>query len=423
MISLSRSMFGSKHSSRGDSSGYGGYGSQWTGPFLSPTSVDDLMAYNPLALTAFACAVRLVSETIGIFVMRVYEGDSSQKRVLLDDPRAALLQDGAEGYATSMDTWSDVSASVELCGNGFIWKGRRKKGGQVTELYSFPADNTCVYVNDQGAKVVEARIGGETYDVTKDVIHVRNFSPDCGVSGVATPVLHRSTLRGQVTMQEFKGRYFSSDSTPNLVLSNPGNLTPEQRAELRQSWNARHQGPDGDKTAVLWNGMTVQQLTANLEQSQLSQLMTADVLQVAQMMRIYPPNLLAAVVEQPLPAAEVVTELMMRLTLLHRVRRIERALSADRDLFPDRRSYARFDVAEFTRGDTATIVSKVHQLTQVGVLSANEGRNELGYPPSSDPEADKLLQTPVGGAPNSQLALFPNGNGVHAELSPAVDPA
>jgi HK97 family phage portal protein len=419
-------MFGSKHTSRGDGYGYGGLGSSWTGPFLSPSSLDDWSDCNPLGLTAFACAIRLVSETIGSFVMRVYEGDSSQRKVLLDAPQAALLQDGAEGYATSMDTWSDVAASVELCGNGFIYKGRRKAGGAVVELYAFPAENTCVYVDDSGRKVVEATIGGENYDITKDVIHVRGWSPCAGVSGSSIQSLHRTALRGSVSMMQFRGRWFDSDATPNIVLSNPGTLTPDQRADMRQSWNARHSGANGDKTAVLWGGMTVQQLAANLEQSQMAQLMTADVLQVAQMCRIYPPSLLAAVVEQPLPPAEVVTDLFVRLTLLHRLRRIERAVAADRELFPDRGVYSRFDVAEFTRGSIETIVSKVHQLKQVGVLSANEGRNELGYPPSTDPEADKLLETPVGGAPNSskavQLSLL-NGDGLHAELSPAVDPA
>lgn len=422
-MSLTSYMFG-KHSSRGDSYGSGGYGNTWTGPFLSPTSIDGDL--NPIGLTAFACAIRLVSETIGVFVMRVYEGDSSQRRVLLDDPRAALLQDGAEGYATSFDTWSDVATSVELCGNGFIWKGRRRRGGQVTELYAFPAENTCVYVDDRGNKVVEARVDGELQDITRDVIHVRGWSPCVAVSGEGTPALHRTTLRGHKAMQQFRGRYFDSDSTPNVVLTHPGSLKKEERDDLRASWNARHGGPNGDKTGVLWHGMTIQQLTANLEQSQLAELMTADVLDVARMCRIYPPSLLAAVVEQPLPPAEVVSDLMVRFTLLHRLRRIERAVSADRDLFPERSSYARMDVAEFTRGDTATIVSKVHQLTQVGVMTANEGRNELGYPPSSDPEADKLLQTPVGGAPNAnaeQLALFQNGNGAHADSFPAVDPA
>jgi HK97 family phage portal protein len=423
VISLSRSMFGSKHTSRGDGYGYGGLGSSWSGPFLSPSDIDDWTSCNPIGLTAFACAIRLVSETIASFILRVYEGDAQERQPLLDAPQAALFQDGAENYSTSFDMWSDVVTSIELCGNGFIYKGRRRAGGQVTELYAFPAENTCVYVDDSGKKIVEATIGGEKYDITKDVIHIRNWSPTAGVSGSSVTSLHRTALRGSVSMMQFRGRWFDSDATPNIVLSNPGTLTPEQRADMRQSWNARHSGANGDKTAVLWGGMTVQQLAANLEQSQMAQLMTADVLQVAQMVGIYPPSILAAVIEQPLPAAEILSDSLLRFTLLKRIRRIERAVSADPDIFPDRRGpYARFDVAEFTRGSIATTVTKVHSLTQVGLLTKNEGRSEIGLPPIDG--GDVIQETPVGGAPNAeQLALFQNGNGVHAELSPAVDPA
>lgn len=364
--------------------------------------------------------MRLISESMGSFVMRVYEGDASQRQPRLDSSQAALLQDGAADYATSFDLWSDVAASVELCGNGFIWKGRQRRGGAVTELYAFPAENTCVYVTDAGKKVVEASSGGEKYDITRDVIHVRGWSPIAAVSGVSTPTEHRQTIRGSYALEQFRGRYFDSDATPNIVLEHPGMLKPDERADLRASWNARHGGPNGDKTGVLWAGMTARQLNSTLQESQMAELVTADVLQVARMFRIYPPSLLSAAIESPLPPAEVLSDHFWRFTLMPRARRIERALSADREVFPDRSVYARFDASELVRGDIATTASKIHQLTQVGVVTKNEARSELGYPPMDG--GDVLQETPVGGAPNQngqQLALPLNGNGAHAELFPA----
>ena len=40
-------------------------------------------------------------------------------------------------------------------------------------------------------------------------------------------------------------------------------------------------------------------------------------------------------------------------------------------------------------------------LFAAGVLTQNEGRALMGLPPASDPLADTLQQTPVGGAPNA----------------------
>jgi len=97
-------------------------------------------------------------------------------------------------------------------------------------------------------------------------------------------------------------------------------------------------------------------------------------------------------------STEHTADTFMRFSLTPRMRRIERAFAADRDLFPDRALYPRFDTTEFTRGDTATMASKVHQLVQVGVLSPNEGRAEIGLP--GHPDGDALQLTPVGGAPN-----------------------
>jgi HK97 family phage portal protein len=358
---------------------------------------------SPTGLTAVAAAVRLVSETIGSLVMRVYQGDASKRQPLPDAPQAALLQDGAADYCTSLDLWSDVATQVELCGNALIWKGR-VAGGRVAELWSFPADLARIYVDSSGRKVVEVRIDGKTEDITSDVIHVRGWSPIVNVSGAATPALHSRTLSGAIALEEFRGRYFESDATPSIVLTHPGEKTREQRNDARQSWAARHQGPFGERVGLAWGGWGVQQLQASLEEAQLAELTNADALQIARMFRIYPPALLAAGADDTLPAAELVSDLFWRFTLLSRVRRIERAVSADREVFPDRTQYARFDPAELLRGDIATTASKLHSLRQDGMVTPNEGRAELGYPPSDDPKADELLETPVGAGANKGSA-------------------
>ena len=375
-----------------------GYLQDSYGPFLSPTSFGD-DAYSPVGLVAVAAAVRLVAGTIGSFVMRVYEGDAEHRQPRLDAPQAAILQDGAEGYATSMDLWRDVVTSVELTGNAFIWKGR-VKSGRVGELYAFPTDAVRVFVSDRGDKVVEAKINGEVRDITSDVIHVRGWSPVVAVSGASTPQLHRRSLRGAWGMEEFRGRYFDNDSSVNLVISTPNNLTVEQRTQLRESWKSRHAGSKGEKTAFLWGGLTAQQLSSTLAESQVAELSDKDAAQIALMFGIYPRELIVSDLSAGLPDAENLSILFMRFTLLHRMRTIERAVSADRDLFPDRAVYSRFDVTEFVRGDTATTAAKLHSLRQVGAITANEARAEIGLPPSTDPAADELQATPVGGAPN-----------------------
>lgn len=351
---------------------------------------------NPLSLPTVASVIRLISGTIGSFVMRTYTGDASRREPLLDTPQAAVLQDAAPGYCTSMDLWRDTVTSIEIWGTALIWKGKDDKGN-VTELYPFPAESSWIYVNRAGDRIVEATVNGQRIDITENVIVVRGWSPIPSVTGESKLRQHRRTLEGAVQVQEHRGRYFNEDSTPNLVLTGPNSMTPQQRAELRDSWKIRGSGG----TAVLWQGVTVQQLTSTLAESQLAELSTYDVAEIARMFSFYPASLLSVGEERVLPDAENLTKLFHRMTLLERLRTIERAVSGDRELFPDRSVYAQFDTWKFTAGSVTATAQMVHMLKQDGVMTGNEGRSFVDLPPSDDPAADKLLETPVGAAPNA----------------------
>lgn len=359
---------------------------------------------DPLALAAVAGAVRLISETIGSFVMRVYTGDAEKRRPVPDADQAGLLQNGAVNYCTSIDMWSDIVTSIELWEHGLIYKGRDSRSKKPRELYAFPPEYVCIYVDENGNKIIEARTGSKVEDITNDVIHVKGWSPVVGVTGQSALTRHATMLNGQMALQEFRGRFFDNDATPNLLLSHPGSPGIDQRRELRDSWQGTHGGPNGAKTGFLWGGITAQQLSSTLEQSQVEQLLSLDVMDVARIFSIYPRELLIADPAARLPDAENVSHLFHSITLLSRMRRIERAVSGDREIFPDPSVYCSFDSANFTRGSVAVTAAMVHQLVQVGVMTPNEGRSELGLPSSTDPKADELQQTPVGGAPNAIAA-------------------
>jgi HK97 family phage portal protein len=356
-----------------------------------------------LSIPAVAAAIRLIAESLGSAVLRVFTGDAENKQPLLDSSQAALFQDAAED-TTSFNLWEDVATSIEVTGNAFIWKVR--VAGRVEELFAFPADVCRVFrAKVGGQKRIEARIDGKTTDITADVVHIRGWSPMQSPSGASPVELHRRSLIGMVALDDFRGRYFDSDASPNLVLVHPGNLQRSQRDELRESWKARHAGPRGEKTAILWGGMEVKQLSSTLRDMQAAEIAELDVKDVARMFRIYPASLLTMEHQTRVPEAELVGDTFYRLSLMPRLRRIERALSSDREIFPDRKVYARFDVGEITRGNITTVANKVHMLKQVGILTANEGRAEIGLSPSDDPTADELQVTPVGGAPNEPASL------------------
>lgn len=374
-----------------------------------------------LGVAAVACAVQLVSESLGIPVMRVYEGDASERQLVLKAPQAAILQNPAEGD-TSFDLWCDTSVSIELEQGAFLWKNiDRSLGGSRQVMELIPVDPRLFSVERKktnAPRVIKAKVDGVLKDVTDQVIFIKGWSPVAGAAaGLSKLELHRTPLDNALKFEEYKGRYFDNDGSPGIVLDASGQFPDHlQREELLNSWAARHSGQPG-KPGLIWGDVKdVKQIAPTLEQAQAADLANAVALEVARMWRIFPAELVHAALGRPQPpkSAELWADIFLRFSLLHRMRRIERAVSADPDLFPSTgrgaRRYSRFDVDELLRGDITTIASMIHSLKQVGVMTANEGRAKVGLPRSNDPNADKLLITPVGGAPNPAGANDPGDN-------------
>jgi HK97 family phage portal protein len=370
-------------------------------PSEGQLSVGGTMRTPALQIAAVACAVRLVAEEIASFVMRVYEGDAQQRTQVLDAPQARLFQDPGEGW-TSFDVWSDVITAIELEKHAFLWKLRTKNHG-LQEIYPLdPGFFRVRRAKGTNKKIVEAWIEGKVKDVTADVIHIRGWSPNAGPEGIASSDLHRRLLKTAVDFDDYRGAYFQNDGMPGIVLEHPGKPTRDQRRDIIEAWSKRHTKPrNAGRIGMTWDGMKVTPLNSNLRDSQAVEVADNIVRDVARAWRIYPSELLHVSIQgtRPPASAEVWSDLFFRFTLLPRLRRVERAIAADRDVFPDIKRYSRFDVSEFVRGDVATTANVIHMLAQVGVLTKNEGRAILGLPPIDG--GDVLLEVPVGGGGGS----------------------
>lgn len=351
-------------------------------------------ARRDLAVAAVACAVRLIADTVGGMVVRTYQGDSMDRRPVTGDAVGELFQYPADDVS-SVDLWSDIATSLELEKHAFVWKVKAR--GRVHELV--PVDPRVFRVTREkptSQKVIHARVNGRMADVTADVIHIRGWAAVPGVEGVSTIDLHRQPMRAARSFDEYRGRYFDNDATPGLVIEMPGRPTKDQRRDILASFVRRHSGPQNkNRPGLLWGGAKLNIPAVSLKDSQAVEMTRAIATDVARAFRIYPADLLHAAVTGNLPtSAEVLSDIFLRFSLFGRLRRIERALSMDLDLFPDRSRYARFDVNDFHRGDLQTTASTIHNLVQVGVMTPNEGRGQLGL--AHHELGDTLNWPPVG---------------------------
>lgn len=356
-----------------------------------------------LRVTAITTAVGLVSETTASFDVRTYAGPRAEAEPIDDSWQSQLFDHPAEDW-TRFDFLSDLTSSIELDSAGFVWKvldpSPRSKQ-RVTEMYPLPADAFTVRRQGDGKRQIIARVDGEDVDVSRNVIYIRNWAARPGPFASSRIALGRASIESATAYEEFRGSYFKNDGSPGLIITAPGRLTAKQRHDVVETWEQRHAGGAEKKHRVglLWAGMTADTLGTSLRDSQAAELAFPIVLEAARMFRIYPAGLLHATVfgaNADPRSAELWADLFMRFSLTHRLERIAEGFRCDRDLFPQRRLWPRFDPESFLRGDLATLAAFVHKLVQSGVISRNEGRAKLGMARVDDPEADKLLTTPVG---------------------------
>lgn len=362
---------------------------RWASPALS-----DWM--QKVEACAVACAVRLVSESIGTMIARVYEGDALERSPVYDAPQAELLQYPCDGVS-SFDFWQDIAGAVETTTAGFAWKVTDRRG-QVVELLPLDPDYFQI-TGPPHARVVSGYVDGRKVDVTGDVIVVRSWSPKAAAEGVSTPDLHQRTLRYARSYADYTGRWFDLDGTVSQVIEKAPDKR-QQRLEMAVGWmKARKERNVG----MLWGEATLKDQRSTIQDAQAAEIAMTITQEVARAWRIVPPILLLASVQpERFPNLELPSGLFYRFSLMHRIRRIERAFSSDRDLFADRSRYMRLDATEFLRADTATLAALAHSMRQDGSANADEERAlVLGWPPLPNGAGEEYQQTPVGGGANT----------------------
>jgi len=278
-----------------------------------------------------------------------------------------------------------------------MWKVK-DRSGTVVEL--LPLDPDYFEIKGQPhMRTVHGYVDGKRIDVTQDVTVIRSWAPRPQADGVSTPLMHSSTLDYARSYAKYTGRWFDLDGSVSQVIQK-GPTDRNDRLSMAAGWMRARK--ERGNVAILWGDAELKQMGSTLQDAQASDIEMGIVKRVARAWRILPASfLLATVNPERYPNLEVPTGLFYRFSLLHRLRRIERAVSADRDIFPDRSQYLRFDATEFLRADTQTLASIAHNMRQDGSANADEERAlVLGWPPLPDGKGKEYQQTPVGGGAN-----------------------
>lgn len=378
-----------------------GTGATWSGvPVTRETA---------LGLPAAGAAVRLISETIGMIPMLVYEGDPVERERARESWQWQLLHDQPSPDGVSaFDFFQDVATSIEVDGNAYIWKQRRS-ARRVTELMVLEPRNVEVRRDDNDQKVFDVKImkdagrpgGGQTMTLTSaDILHIRGWTLYPGADVGVSPIeLHRNSLSSHESIHEFEGRFYRNNARPGGVIEVPGDVSRDRLDKAREVWEETHRGTQNmNRIGVLAFGARYRDVGFSLQDAQFVQSKQFSVEEIARMFRI-DHSLLGEVTEGQRPQISEQFERFLKIDLASRLRRIEMALRNDPDLFPGRRLFPEFLTDAVLRPDILTRYEAYRLARQGGWLKPNEIRERENLPPADG--GDEIQETPVGGAANA----------------------
>ncbi|HLF06397.1 MAG TPA: phage portal protein [Thermoplasmata archaeon] len=349
-------------------------------------------------LPAVSNVIRSAAEVVASLPFMVYREGPVKERAP-EEWQYGLLHDRPSETCDSFEFFYDVALSLEATQNAFIQKA--KFGGRVYELYVLdPQQVTVRRDRESGRKLFDVYVGqeGVRRDLTSsEILHIRGFSPrPGGLAGVSLLQVHRDPIGAALAMQGFEGDYFRNGAVPPFWFT--GARSREHAKEMVDAHNAQHQGTGRQwRAGGLWGEIDVKSLPISMEDMLF---VDAKKLAIEDVCRIWrwPRSFAELQEERDIGDRNARMADFLKIHLLPRLRRIERAFAADEDLFWDSGLFGEFLTHALERADFVTRVRGYKDARQGGWITGNEVRELENYPPLEG--GDELLQTPTGSAPN-----------------------
>lgn len=352
----------------------------------------------PAVLNVISSAAEIIS-SLPFMVYR----DGEIREQARDAWQWKLLHDYPSEECSAFEFFYDLALSLEATQNAFIRKIKFRK--QVAALEVLDPHRVHLHIDRQtGEKLFDVYV--DANNVVRNlgadsILHVRGFTPNPGsYCGVSLIQLERDALGNALAMQRFEGDYFRNNAQSPFVITGAAN--PDHAAGLGRAWNEAHAGVGNQwKTAALWGQLDVKPLPISMADALF---VDAKKLAIEDVCRIWkwPKEFVGLNVDQELSDEGAFMARFLKISLYPRLRRIESAFAADKDLFRGQPLFGEFLTAALERADFVTRVRGYKDARQGGWVTANEIRKWENLPPADG--GDELQQTPVGGAPNESPA-------------------
>lgn len=328
-----------------------------------------------LRLSAVYACVRLISDTISTLPYDQYIRRDGQRFPFR--PKDSWV----DRPATEMPKttfWKQIIVSLLLDGNAFVLVTR--SGNEIVDLTPLNPKQVRVERRD-GRKVFI--LNNETVLGPNRVLHLTEMLMPGEVRGVSRIMQAKESLGLGLALEEYAAQFFGNGAYAGGVLEFPDKLSPEQRKEIRDTWNAVHQGPRrAHRVGMLWGGGKFNPLTVDPTASQLVDQRKFAVEEIARIFRV-PPFMLGVSENAAMAFASIEQQ-----QLFFRQHTIQPYVEMLEDhfqmLLENPSSFIKFNMSSIVRADLSSRYNAYNVALLAGFMSVNDVRRLEDMAPVDD---------------------------------------
>lgn len=328
---------------------------------------------NAMRVPAVACAVGLISETIGAIPVKLY--DRASKTTQTDHPAYRLVHDEANEWTSAAELRRDLTLDALLHGAGHA-QVIRLTDGTPYELHRLEPGRVQRDQETDGEPFY--RVSTDTGPARlsyRDVLRVES------IGGVAPITLGREAIALALSFETHIGGLFANGGRPSGVIKAKKILDVEAKKKLAASWFNTHSGTRAGGTAVLDEEMDYLPLSTTLADAQFAENRLEQIREIARVFRV-PPTMLFELSRGTWSNTEQMFLQFLQVTLKPWL--TDWAWAYARCLLtPEERreSYFQAVTDDLLTTDTAARATAYSQYRSMGALTANEVRAGMNLPP------------------------------------------
>ena len=341
-------------------------------------------------LAVYAC-VQVIAQTVASFPLIVYRRRSDGgKEPATNHPLYDLLLVAPNEEQTSFEYWEQSIAHILTWGDMISLHSYDTKNN-VSGLLPVTPDRFQIERNKQtGVRFYRIKDleDKERIYFDDDLLHVPGLGFD-GLRGYSPVQMGRRPIATQMLAEEYCGRFFENNATPNQYIRHPQTLSDKAKDNIMTWFMKRFGGVENShKLGILEEGMTIETVPVNHRDIQFLELQGKGVQDIARLYRV--PQHMIGILDR---ATNNNIEQQALEFVMHCIRpwceRIERRLNFSL-LGPRERQtfFVKFDMDALMRGDSMARANYQAKSIATGSMTPNEARLMEGRNPL--PGGDKL---------------------------------